>query len=116
FKLKKDPRVTTIGRFLRMTSLDELPQLWNVLRGDMTLVGPRPLPVDETEACAVWQRRRLDVTPGLTCIWQVRGRSQVAFAEWVRMDIEYIHKQSLSQDLKLLVMTVPAVLMRKGAH
>jgi len=114
--MKNDPRVTTLGRFLRKTSLDELPQLWNVLRGDMSLVGPRPLPLAETAACEAWQRRRLDVTPGLTCIWQVRGRGRVAFADWVRMDMEYIRKHSPWQDLKLLLLTVPAVLLRRGAH
>jgi lipopolysaccharide/colanic/teichoic acid biosynthesis glycosyltransferase len=116
FKMKKDPRVTRVGRFLRQTSLDELPQLWNVLTGDMSLVGPRPLPCSETESCAGWQRRRLEVTPGITCFWQVRGRSSVSFADWVRMDVQYIRSQSLPQDLKLLFLTVPAVLLRRGAH
>ena len=88
FKLTHDPRVTRIGRILRKTSIDELPQLWNVLKGDMSLVGPRPLPVDESEGCEQWQKRRLDVTPGLTCIWQIKGRSEVTFAEWVRMDVD----------------------------
>jgi lipopolysaccharide/colanic/teichoic acid biosynthesis glycosyltransferase len=114
FKIKKDPRTTTLGRFLRRTSLDELPQLWNVLRGDMTLVGPRPLPCAETAACEPWQRQRLDVVPGLTCIWQVRGRSRVTFAEWVRMDICYIRSLSLGQDLKLLLQTMPVVFLGKG--
>ena len=116
FKIRNDPRVTALGRFLRITSLDELPQLWNVLRGDMSLVGPRPLPCAEARACVSWQRQRLDVTPGLTCIWQVRGRSRVAFADWVRMDVEYIRKRSLWQDVKLLLLTVPAVIFRRGAH
>ena len=116
FKIRNDPRVTLLGRLLRKTSLDELPQLWNVLTGDMSLVGPRPLPCAESGGCADWQRRRLDVTPGLTCIWQVRGRSRVTFADWMRMDMEYIRKRSFWQDLKLLLLTVPAVLLRRGAH
>jgi len=115
FKLTHDPRVTKVGAFLRKTSLDELPQLFNVLKGDMSLVGPRPLPIDEQEAVDLWHRRRLDVMPGLTCIWQVKGRSQVTFEEWMRMDISYIRKQKLSHDLSILAQTVPAVLLRKGA-
>lgn len=116
FKIKDDPRVTRIGKFLRKTSIDELPQLWNVLRGDMTLVGPRPLPVNESEACEGWQRRRLDVTPGLTCIWQVKGRSRVSFAEWVRMDVAYIRRRTFWHDATILAQTIPAVLLRRGAR
>ncbi len=116
FKIKKDPRITWIGGVLRSTSLDELPQLWNVLRGEMSLVGPRPLPCHEADACALWQRQRLNVTPGLTCIWQVRGRSRVSFDDWVRMDVQYIRSQSFWKDLLLILQTVPAVLLRKGAH
>ena len=116
FKMKNDPRVTSIGKILRKTSIDELPQLFNVLKGDMSLVGPRPLPVDEAQACAGWQRRRLDVTPGLTCIWQIFGRSTVTFSEWVRMDVAYIRRRTIFHDLKLIFLTVPAVLMRKGAR
>jgi len=115
FKLKNDPRVTRVGAFLRKTSIDELPQLFNVLTGDMSLVGPRPLPCNESEGCVPWQQRRLDVTPGLTCIWQVRGRSKVTFDEWVRMDVQYIRSRSLVTDVALIAQTLPAVVLRKGA-
>jgi lipopolysaccharide/colanic/teichoic acid biosynthesis glycosyltransferase len=114
FKIHCDPRVTRVGRFLRSTGLDELPQLWNVLRNDMSLVGPRPLPCGESSRCSRWQRRRLDVTPGLTCIWQVKRQLRTSFADWVRMDIDYIRSRSFAQDLKLVVQTVPSVLFGKG--
>jgi len=115
FKMAVDPRVTRLGRLLRKTSLDELPQLWNVIRGQMSLVGPRPLPVYETDACEPWQRYRLDVTPGITCIWQVYGRSRVGFSDWIRMDVEYIRSRSVLQDMHLLGMTLPAVFSGRGA-
>ncbi len=114
-KLAGDARVTRFGGFLRRTSLDELPQLWNVIRGDMSLVGPRPLPLDEQGAAEAWQQRRLDVTPGLTCIWQIKGRSRVTFAEWVRMDVAYMRRRTILHDLSILIRTIPAVLLRKGA-
>ena len=116
FKLKDDPRVTSIGKFLRKSSIDELPQLLNVLKGDMTLVGPRPLPITESAACEGWHRRRLDVTPGLTCIWQVKGRSQVSLSEWVRMDVAYIRRRTLLNDIRIILQTIPAVLFRRGAR
>ena len=116
FKSALDPRVTRVGRFLRRTSIDELPQLMNVLRGDMTLVGPRPPIPEEVEAYAPWQRLRLDVKPGLTCLWQVSGRSKLGFEEWMRLDIQYIQNMSLSTDLKILMRTIPAVLSREGAY
>ncbi|MEM1110045.1 MAG: sugar transferase [Planctomycetota bacterium] len=115
FKIKADPRITRVGSFLRKTSLDELPQLVNIFRGDMTLVGPRPLPVHESDACEPWQKRRLDVTPGLTCIWQVWGRSQVNFNDWVRMDLRYQRQRTILHDVKILLCTVPAVLKQRGA-
>jgi lipopolysaccharide/colanic/teichoic acid biosynthesis glycosyltransferase len=115
FKLTNDPRVTRWGQLLRSTSVDELPQLFNVLLGDMSLVGPRPLPLEESDECEPWQRRRLDVVPGITCIWQVRGRSTVSFAEWVRMDIQYVKAVNPWQDFKLLLLTVPSVILCKGA-
>lgn len=115
FKLHDDPRVTPLGRTIRKLSIDELPQLWNVIKGDMSLVGPRP-PLPEEASTYDWlQRRRLSVTPGLTCIWQVSGRSYVDFAGWLEMDLEYIRNWSLRLDLLLLARTVPAVLGGRGA-
>ncbi len=116
FKLKNDPRVTRIGRLLRRTCIDELPQLWNVLRGDMSLVGPRPMCSKEARHCTPWQRRRLEVTPGLTCIWQVHGGTKVTFGEWMRMDLRYARSRSLWKDLWLIFMTVPSVIRRDGVY
>ena len=115
FKLTDDPRVTRVGKVLRKTTLDELPQLFNVLRGEMSLVGPRPVPLYEVAEYKEWQRGRLTVLPGLVGLWQVNGRSSVSFDEMVRMDIEYIRNQSLWLDLKILLLAIPAVLSGKGA-
>jgi lipopolysaccharide/colanic/teichoic acid biosynthesis glycosyltransferase len=116
FKIRDDPRVTPVGRFLRRSSLDELPQLWNVLRGDMSLVGPRPPLPEEFGRYGIRERRRLEVKPGITCIWQVSGRSDVDFDTWVAMDIDYIDGWSLRLDARLLARTVAAVVSRRGAY
>ncbi len=117
FKITSDPRITSVGAWIRKWSIDELPQLWNVLKGDMSIVGPRPLPVDEVNRFGdLAHRRRLSVKPGLTCLWQVRGRNNVKdFRDWVRMDLEYIDNWSIWLDFKIVLQTVPVVLFAKGA-
>lgn len=115
FKMKNDPRITRIGRFIRKYSIDELPQLINVLRGEMSVVGPRPPIPSEVEKYAAWQRRRLSVRPGLTCIWQVSGRNQISFEEWMYLDMQYIDHWSLKNDINLILKTVPVVLTGSGA-
>jgi len=115
FKMERDPRVTPIGRILRKSSIDELPQFWNVLRGDMSLVGPRPPIPEETRWYAPWQRRRLELKGGLTCLWQVSGRSNVSFEEWCRLDVKYHTNRSFLGDIGILFRTIPAVLAARGA-
>jgi exopolysaccharide biosynthesis polyprenyl glycosylphosphotransferase len=115
FKMRDDPRVTTIGRWLRRTSLDELPQLWNVLKGEMSLVGPRPPLPSEVERYDRWQRRRLSMKPGITCIWQVSGRNRLSFEEWMAMDLQYIDNWSLGLDIKILLKTIYVVATGYGA-
>jgi len=116
FKMKRDPRITKIGRFIRKASIDELPQLWNVFKGDMSLVGPRPPVPAEVDQYSLADRRRLEVIPGITCVWQVSGRSDIPFPEQVELDVKYIESQSLWTDIKILFQTIPAVLMSKGAY
>jgi exopolysaccharide biosynthesis polyprenyl glycosylphosphotransferase len=115
FKIRNDPRITPVGRFLRRYSLDEIPQLWNVWRGDMSLVGPRPPIPGEVDQYHMLQRRRLSMRPGLTCLWQVAGRNQIGFEDWVRLDLEYIDNWSLALDCQILLRTLPAVLRGTGA-
>ena len=116
FKMRDDPRITPIGRFLRKYSLDELPQLWSVLKGDMSLVGPRPPLQTEYAQFTDWQKQKLSVKPGMTCLWQVSGRNDIRdFDEWVRLDLDYIRNWSLWLDLKILVETIPAVIRARGA-
>ena len=116
FKMKHDPRITSIGRFLRHTSLDELPQLINVLQGEMSLVGPRPPIPAEVEKYERWQRRRLSMKPGLTCYWQISGRNDVRFEDWMTLDLKYIDNWSLKLDFVILLKTIPVVLTGRGAH
>jgi lipopolysaccharide/colanic/teichoic acid biosynthesis glycosyltransferase len=115
FKIKDDPRITTVGRFLRRWSLDELPQLFNVIAGQMSLVGPRPLPERDFQRLEEWHKKRYLVTPGITGLWQVSGRSELDFDDLVRLDFLYLERWSVFLDLSILVKTVPAVLTRRGA-
>lgn len=116
FKLKDDPRVTKVGRFIRRTSIDELPQLVNIIKGEMSIVGPRPLPTYETEQCTDYQKQRLLVKPGLTCYWQICGRSDVPFEDWIEMDFKYIREAGVWVDIKMIGKTVFSVIMGKGAY
>lgn len=116
FKMKDDPRITKVGKFLRRTSLDELPQLWNVLIGDMSLVGPRPPVPSEVREYTLEDRKRLDVIPGITCLWQIKGRSEIPFNEQVRLDKEYILAPGVWKDILILLKTIPAIIGGKGAY
>lgn len=115
FKVKNDPRITRVGKFLRQWSIDEIPQLFNVLKGDMSLVGPRPLENKEMFGDENWKTIRLSIKPGLTGLWQVMGRDTCKFTDWVNYDIEYVKKQSLLLDIKILALTIRAVLQRRGS-
>lgn len=116
FKIKNDPRITTIGRFLRRTSIDELPQLFNVLKGEMSLVGPRPSLPEEVEKFDLWMLRRLDVKPGLTCYWQVMGRNSIEFEEWMKLDVKYVNERTLWIDIKLIFKTFSVLLGDNNAY
>jgi lipopolysaccharide/colanic/teichoic acid biosynthesis glycosyltransferase len=115
-KLVGDPRITRVGKFLRKTSLDELPQLINVLKGEMSIVGPRPVPTYEAELYEPWHRERLHALPGITGLWQVKGRGRVTFEEMMRLDIEYVRSRSILKDLQILLLTIPAVMSGRGAE
>lgn len=116
FKLKDDPRVTRVGKFIRRTSIDELPQFINILKGDMSIVGPRPLPTYETVQCSEYQNQRLLVKPGLTCYWQCSGRNDIPFNEWMEMDLKYVSEASLWVDIKMVFMTFVPLIKRSGAY
>ncbi len=116
FKMKNDPRVTMVGRWLRRSSIDELPQMFNVLVGDMALVGPRPLPLDEVRSAEPMQVVRFAVKPGITCLWQVSGRTEIPYDEWLALDVWYVRNRSLSLDVQILFKTIPAVLSGRGAY
>ncbi len=115
FKIKNDPRITQLGRFLRRSSLDELPQLFNVLKGDMSVVGPRPQIPSEVEQYEPWHYRRLEVQPGITCLWQISGRSSIGFNEWMKLDSDYVQHRGFFYDMKIILLTLPAIIARRGA-
>jgi exopolysaccharide biosynthesis polyprenyl glycosylphosphotransferase len=116
FKIRSDPRITSVGRFLRRSSLDEIPQMLNVLKGDMSIVGPRPPLPTEVANYQPWHMSRLAVKPGITCLWQISGRSHIGFNEWMRLDMEYLKTRSFKTDLLIFLKTIPAVIARKGAY
>ena len=116
FKIKDDPRVTKVGKFIRKTSIDELPQLWNVIKGDMSLVGPRPSLPKEVEQFDSWMFKRLTVRPGLTCYWQVSGRNNIDFEDWMKLDVKYVEERNLWIDIKLIFKTVGVLFGDKNAH
>jgi lipopolysaccharide/colanic/teichoic acid biosynthesis glycosyltransferase len=116
FKIKRDPRVTKVGKFIRKTSIDELPQLLNVLKGEMTIVGPRPIVTYETERMSDYEKQRMLVKPGLTCYWQCSGRNDVSFEEWIEMDLKYIREASLLVDIKIICKTIWMVIRGTGAY
>lgn len=116
FKIKADPRITNVGQFLRRSSFDEIPQIFNVIKGDMSIVGPRPQIPSEVAQYQPWHRRRLEVIPGITCYWQISGRNQIGFDEWMRLDLEYLRTRSMRTDMTILMKTIPAVIARKGAY
>lgn len=116
FKMKDDPRITKVGKFIRKTSIDELPQLWNVLKGDMSLVGPRPSLPKEVAQFDKWMHKRLEVKPGLTCYWQVSGRNNIDFEDWMKLDIKYVDERSTWIDIKLIFKTVGVLFGDKNAH
>ena len=116
FKIREDPRMTRVGRFLRRSSIDELPQLINVLKGEMSLIGPRPLWIDEARKAVGAAQMRTTVKPGLTCLWQISGRSELSYEQWVHLDLYYIHHRGFFLDLMIFIQTIPAVLSTRGAY